>query len=1119
VRAAITSELRASLLFGAPLPLRESGWGEGGRVAHRSEGAGLHRRRSALARALSVFSLLLSWKLPALLLVIATPVIATPAGAAEQAPQLDMRYLDEMQNAGEWTALASDGVSASLRAAPGVDGQALVLEFNLNNTAGYAGATRKLPVTLPEDYEISFWMRGEAGRNHFEMKFVDASGENVWWFRRANFQVSGDWQQVRIKRRQVEFAWGPTEDRTLRSFAGIEFVVAAGEDGGGGSLWFDRLAIKPIRRPAEVPRPSVTASSQDGRHGAALAIDGKEKTAWRSDASGNDQTLLLDLQMVREFGGLQIDWAPRLHAERYTIELSVDGKTWNLVRSIREGNGGRDSHLLPESEARFIRLTMPGPGRAVGIAELHVRDLEFGASPNAFIESLAKQARRGCYPRAYSNEQTYWTIVGVDGDGEESMLSEDGALEVRKGSFSIEPFVRVKDEWLTWADVAVSQSLADDYLPIPTVEWKHSDLALSVTAYGIGAAGEARTEAVYTVRNPTRRRQQYTLALTVRPFQVNPPAQFLNTPGGVSPIEQLSFENGAVHVENVARVFPKSPPQSFRAATLVADTPCDWLDAPSGQTSVTDESGFASGALLYTLDLDAGESREIVLDLPLHVGPGRNEGRERELQRQLSTSARAPTTLAEAKQQWRDKLNRVELTLPKDARVLYDTLRTALAHVLINRDGPAIQPGSRSYERSWIRDGAMTSEMLLRMGHEDVAREFLAWYAPYQFDSGKVPCCVDRRGADPVPENDSMGELLFLIDEIHRYTGDVQLLRSMWPAVIKTVEYMDELRLSERTPENQQGDRAAFYGLMPASISHEGYSAKPMHSYWDSFWALGGYEAAIRIARALGEKERMAQFMQSRDQFRSDLYRSLQVAMRTHGIDYLPGAAELGDFDATSTTIALTPVGETHMLPPNELDATFERYWKHFSERRTDTGWDAYTPYEWRNLGAFIRLGWRERAQELIEFFMNDRRPAAWNQWAEVVGREPRKSRFIGDMPHGWVASDYGRSLLDMFAYERNADETLVLMAGVPEAWIRKEGFAVRNLRTPFGPLTYSLRIEHGRGTLHIEALRQMPVGGIAVAWPGKAPPEEQSIERGFGRWVGTDLRVGQLPFTLVFRQ
>ena len=31
-----------------------------------------------------------------------------------------------------------------------------------------------------------------------------------------------------------------------------------------------------------------------------------------------------------------------------------------------------------------------------------------------------------------------------------------------------------------------------------------------------------------------------------------------------------------------------------------------------------------------------------------------------------------------------------------------------------------------------------------------------------------------------------------------------------------------------------------FFGLLPESISHEGYSSKPMHSYWDDFFALQG---------------------------------------------------------------------------------------------------------------------------------------------------------------------------------------------------------------------------------------------------------------------------------------
>ena len=54
---------------------------------------------------------------------------------------------------------------------------------------------------------------------------------------------------------------------------------------------------------------------------------------------------------------------------------------------------------------------------------------------------IAKDAPRGSYPRSFSGEQEYWTVVGVDGDREEGLLGEDGALEVGQGAFSIEPFL------------------------------------------------------------------------------------------------------------------------------------------------------------------------------------------------------------------------------------------------------------------------------------------------------------------------------------------------------------------------------------------------------------------------------------------------------------------------------------------------------------------------------------------------------------------------------------------------------------------------------------------------------------------------------------------------------
>ncbi|MBK7367766.1 MAG: hypothetical protein IPJ04_07570 [Candidatus Eisenbacteria bacterium] len=104
--------------------------------------------------------------------------------------------------------------------------------------------------------------------------------------------------------------------------------------------------------------------------------------------------------------------------------------------------------------------------------------------------------------------------------------------------------------------------------------------------------------------------------------------------------------------------------------------------------------------------------------------------------------------------------------------------------MLVNRDGPAIQHGTRSYARSWIRDGSLTSSALLRLGETGAVRDFLRWFAPNQYANGKVPCCVDHRGADPVPEHDSHGELIYLITEFYRYTGDRAFADSLWPHVV-----------------------------------------------------------------------------------------------------------------------------------------------------------------------------------------------------------------------------------------------------------------------------------------------------------------------------------------------
>lgn len=1021
-------------------------------------------------------------------------------------PLVQARVLDRFDDAKVWTALASDQVEARLRR----DGDALCLDFDFHGVSGYATMRRRLPIDYPPNYAFSFRVRGDAPANALQFKLIDASGDNVWWVNRPDFAFPHEWKEQLYRKRDVESAWGPLADRTLRHSASVEFTLYAGK-GGRGHVCFDRLALDELPvPPATLPAPVVRASSSLDATPAAGVLDGR---TWRSDPRrGAEQTLTFDFGLPRDIGGLLLRWQGDAFASRYDVEVSDNGRSWRRVRRVSTGNGGGDPLLLGDVEARYLRLALhDGPQHAYTLERVDVRGLDFGASANAFFSALAKAAPRGTYPRGFYGEQTYWTVVGVDGGHESGLLSEDGALEAARGGFSIEPMlVDEAGALLTWADGDIEHALLDGYLPLPRVRWRHDGLQLTTTAFGSGSSGASQLVAGYTLRNTSTRARRLTLALAVRPFQVNPSVQFLNTPGGVSPIHDLALDTSHVTVDGKPRAFALAPADAAVASAFDAGMVTEHLPKAATQrgpaaASVHDDSGLASGALLYRIELAPGAERSIAIALPLDGAP-----------QPPPTQADATAWLAEMQAataaQWRRSLDRVRLRVPPVAQPLADTVRTALAHILISRDGAALRPGTRAYARSWIRDGAMISEALLRLDHGHAARDYLDWYMPYQFESGKVPCCVDARGSDPVAENDSHGELIHLAAAVYRYGGDHTLLQRAWPHVAAAITYMDRLRAEERDAATRDPARAAFRGLMPASISHEGYSAKPMHAYWDDFWALTGYKDAVDIADALGRRDDARRIAAARDAFRADLLASIRSSVATHRIDYLPGSAELGDFDATSTTIALAPAGERAQLPAGLLEATFERYWREFARRRDDAQWKDYTPYEWRNVSAFVRLGWRDRAQQAIAFFMHDRRPAAWNQWAEVVGREAREARFIGDMPHGWVASDFIRAALDLFAYERETDHALVLAAGIPSAWLDGEGIAVDGLRTPYGPLRYALK-RSGRAlelTMSTHAMRKPP-GGFALISPDDDPPPVRVNGRAL-RWQGKELHIDASP-------
>jgi hypothetical protein len=273
------------------------------------------------------------------------------------------------------------------------------------------------------------------------------------------------------------------------------------------------------------------------------------------------------------------------------------------------------------------------------------------------------------------------------------------------------------------------------------------------------------------------------------------------------------------------------------------------------------------------------------------------------------------------------------------------------------------------------------------------------------------------------------------------------------------------------TAEYKDGndEKRAFYGLVTESISHEGYSDKAMHSYWDDFFVRKGLKDAAAAALILGKIKEAHEYDSLANAFCIDLYNSIALAMKNKNINYIPGCVEKGDFDATSTSIALFPNGEMKFVPQSAFNNTFDKYFDWFVQRaKNKLTWDAYTPYEIRNVGTFVYLGQKERAHYALEYFMRNQRPQGWNHWAEVVANGYRTQRFIGDMPHTWVGSDYINAIRAMFVYEIDDDHSVVLGAGLKDEWVH-EGLSVNNLPTHYGILSYSIsRLKSGAVQLKV---------------------------------------------------
>lgn len=964
-----------------------------------------------------------------------------------------------------WQVFASGQAVGEVWAAMGPSGQqALRLDYDFHGGSGFVVMRREMQFTVPKAFQINCLVRGKGPKNQLEIKFADPSNANVWRFMKPDFQLSPAWKRLQFTEDKMPFAWGPSGGGTPSEIGAIEIAVVAGS-GGKGTLEISALTL--VDETVTKPQ-TCRASSSRKKFPPEAAFDGNSTTAWRAASGDAHPHLEADFGRVFRIGGVVLEGPSGSPLGKFTIEASLNGRLWKQVYEAHNATAPSLYIPLPKGRMRFLRFRFAQASQA-GIGKIAVCPPSFSATPSAFMFEVAADSPRGWYPRYWLREQSYWTPIGSPSGGVRALINEEGQIETDEAGFSFEPFIVHGGRLLTWAEGKAIPLLEKGGLPVPSVTWKLRGLRLEIKPWMDDAKGSPILRVTYRLTVRTRHNDTR-LIVAIRPFQVTPPAQAFRKLGGRSPIHKVTCSRGEFVVEGKHVLTSPAPAQQGVAAFEEGEILSFLLQKkfPS-RRAVRDASGLAYGAMAWTLP--AGITS---LEATVSYLYGKKVKR--------SSQSRV-----EAIAQWRETLHAVQWRVPACAQEAFECFHTAAGHILINRDGVALQPGPRRYTRSWMRDSVIMGAALTKAGLSEPLCDFLDWYKKFQRKDGFIPCVVDRDGVDWLVEHDSHGQFIWGVREAWHHGASRAWACYMMPFVAKAADYLMQLRRQRLGNAYRREDKATFRGLLPESASHEGYLAHPVHSYWDDFWGIRGLEAAADLAKICERPLDAKRWRQEAVNFQADVFRSMTRVIKDHRLDYIPGSVEWADFDPTATSNAIGLLDFAQAMPEATLRATLEKYLDGFRRKRDGLmPWNNYTPYEIRIIGAFVRLGNRQAAQELLDFFLADRRPLSWNQWPEIVYRDKHAAGHLGDIPHTWIGAEYILALAAMVADEREADQSLVLAAGMPWAWISEErGFSVQALPTRYGALNFFIHAVDSRTIeLQLSGELTLPPGGIFVTPP-----------------------------------
>ena len=505
------------------------------------------------------------------------------------------------------------------------------------------------------------------------------------------------------------------------------------------------------------------------------------------------------------------------------------------------------------------------------------------------------------------------------------------------------------------------------------------------------------------------------------------------------PVRSLSYEEGVVHVNEKPCLYIETPGKFV--AVSYEQTGSDisvalrqgWKDLPA---AAEDAGGWASGALLYPLQLAPGE--RVMFDFACHLHAGNYLMTwQKPLARPQDFDGQKRWLMNE----W-DALLSVDIDVP-DKR-FHDAFFAQIAHLYMatGQDAPHISP--ITYPAWWARDSAYILVALAKAGFADFAGRAAAHAGRFQ-----ISCAFG-------PEGDVPGERIWMLSEQYLLTRDEVYLR-------KNYEYIEEN--ADRIVEMRHTDVPLAY--FSENFSHQ-YSATPNTAftcapaadglvmgrmdfsypifYVNAFCYLGLKRAAM-CAEILGEGD-AALYAREAD--------ALRAAMRAKA----PGLFGQNERD---TCAAFAPSGWADKEDAF-LAAAFEAYWnRKWCPGGVQTHEPLWTYFEVGDARNRVLIGERDRAWAILDHYLDNHTFQGVYTWKE--GEKDENSAVLAwerlrgwdkascVTPHGWTGAEMLALLRDCLVREDESGQILI-GSGVPASWADSD-FGISNFPTYYGKISF----------------------------------------------------------------